>query len=409
MSAEDRVAAALRALAEQTQAPIDGEHRLQDRLRREHRYRRAAAVMGSAAVVAGVALAVGNLGPSGTAMAPTPAPFASAASTPDPMASDLARLASEKAAAESSPSPSPAPTYPPPAADVAGPSTVITVESDGRYAFRDARRGTLLATGGSAGYRATAVTVAADGRTFYVAETKGTCGDWRVQRIRVSRTSRGVSGIGSDVQGVGGTTGEISSMAVTSDGNKLAYALAGVDPESRECTLFTLRVMNLSRASTRSWTGGAMLSALNWAPDGRTLLMHGQGCCGDYQPGVSRLDTGASGTTFDAAREVPGTGDAGSIGDGWVVSSTASSANEVFAAQESFGDPGAVRIVVLDPVSGRVRRTIADVIGVDTADALCVTNDGRHVLLSTGYDDYRIDDGRISHLGSSHDLRPIAW
>jgi hypothetical protein len=286
---------------------------------------------------------------------------------------------------------------------------VITVEADGKYAFRDARRGTLLAAGGAVGYRATAVTAAGDGRTFYVAETKGSCGDWRVQRVRLNTSSRGVSIAASDLPRAAGPTGEISSMAVSAAGGKLAYALAGVDPESGECTLFALRVIDLTTGSTRTWTGGAMLYALNWAPDDSTLLMHAQGCCGDYQPGLSRLDTSASSRTFDDAREVPGTGDAGRDGEDWVVSSTASSANEVFAAQESHGDPGAVRIVVLDPVSGRVLRPIATVVGADVADSLSVTSDGNHVLLSTGYDDYRIDDGRVSHLVGQHDLRPIAW
>jgi hypothetical protein len=135
--------------------------------------------------------------------------------------------------------------------------------------------------------------------------------------------------------------------------------------------------------------------------------MHVNPCCGDYQPGVSRLDTRAPGETFTDLPTTPGTDD---FGKSCVVSDTASSATEVFAAQECF-EAGEVRIVVLDPVTGRVARQVATIRGVDQARSLSVTADGQHVLLAAFGDgevrDFRVDEGVVSRLPTH--LDDIAW
>ena len=194
-------------------------------------------------------------------------------------------------------------------------------------------------------------------------------------------------------------------MAVTADGAKLAYAVAdGVDPDYGDCIVFRLRAVDVTTGATRTWTGDAMLYDLNWAPDDRTLLMHAQGCCGDYSPGITRLDTRSAGTDFDGP-DTPGTGDFRAC----VVSVTASSDTELFAGQECY-DANEVRIVVLDPVTGRVGRQVEKMQGIHSAESLSVTADGRHfVLAASGEVDvnYRVDDGTVSQLPTHLDR--LVW
>jgi hypothetical protein len=164
-------------------------------------------------------------------------------------------------------------------------------------------------------------------------------------------------------------------------------------------------VVDVSTGARRTWTGDAMLSDLNWAPDDRTLLMHAQGCCGDYQPGVSRLDTRASGRSFAQGPDTPGTGDDQGCG----ISVTASSDAEVYAAQECF-EAQEVRVVVLDPVTGRIVRRVATIQGTDRVVSMAITADGKHVVVSApaeGAGNYRIDDRKVSQLPTQ--LAVIAW
>jgi hypothetical protein len=315
-------------------------------------------------------------------------------------------LASEKAAAESSPSPSPAPTYPPPAAGVGGPHWFLALEEAGNWTFRDARTGEASGAARPSGYTVTAVAAGGDERVYYTASTKGTCGAVAFNRVDIVNINYTSS---HDVPGTAGIRGRVISMAISGDGSKLAYSIATkVDPAyPKECSNYELRVLNLKTGKTRTWTGDdALLFSLAWAPDDRMLLMHVQGCCGDYQPGVSRLDTRGPGRRFTDQPVIPGT-DASSC----FVSVTTSSETEVYAAQECF-DQDEIRVVMLDPITGRVVRRIATIGGVRVqVAAMSVSADGRHLLVSGPRDvdigNYRIDDGVVSQLPTH--LEQIAW
>lgn len=413
MSAEDRVTEALQALAGTAAMPVDGEHRLAARLRREHRRRRVVAVVSSVVVVVGIASLAGTLG--GGSVGSTPLPFASAVTTAEPVPSEFAQQQAEKdAAAQSHPERSPV-SYPPPSADVGGPTWFLSVQRP-RYAYADARTGEPVGPGvGPSGFVATAITGAGDGRTYYGAATKGMCGEVSVQRLSFGAVAGRQTTSTHDVPAADGIHGQITSMAVSHDGDLLAYAIATkTDPDyPTSCSAYEVRVLDLRTGATRVWTGeDATPSSLSWAPDDRTLLLHVNPCCGDYQPGVSRLDTQAPGRSFLGLPTTPGTEEFRS----YVVSTTASSDTEVFAAQElhgegNVGDRVSVRIVVLDPVTGRVVRRVATIEDVDSVRSLSVTDDGRHVLLSAvGFQtsgNYRVDDGIVSQLPTH--LEQIAW
>jgi hypothetical protein len=391
MSVEDRVTAALHALADGTAPPVDGEHRLSARLRREHRNRRVLAAVGTAAAVFAVVGVVSLAGSSGSV---TPAPLAthgppSVAPSPEPSPDPTEA------------SPAPAPTYPPPASGVGGPRWFFALEPSGGYGVHDARTGSAAII--SNAHRVySAVAAAGDDRTFWTVSNTGTCGPITLDKIVLQRGEPVHAATTRYVPGTTGLRGEVGSMAVSHDGTQLAYAITTkIDPTYGECSTYELRVLDLRSGATRAWTGGdASVSALNWAPDDRTLLMHVNGCCGDYEPSVSRLDTRAPGTSFVNQPTVPGTDRVVGCGG---VSSTASSETEVFAVQECLGEgQPSLRIVVIEPVTGRVLRRVATIEGVDQARSLSVSDDGTHVLLSAvGFDadgTYRVDDGVVSKL-----------
>ena len=124
---------------------------------------------------------------------------------------------------------------------------------------------------------------------------------------------------------------------------------------------------------------------------------------------MSRLDTQGTGTTFSDLPSVPGTGVRAECG----VSSTASTATEVLAVQECYdgSSDGTLRVVVLDPVRGRVVRQVATLERADSVPSLAVSADGRHVLLAQSWDtswrDLRIDDGVVSQLPTG--LQRLVW
>jgi hypothetical protein len=78
-------------------------------------------------------------------------------------------------------------------------------------------------------------------------------------------------------------------------------------------------------------------------------------------------------------------------------------------AQECF-EANEIRLVVLDPVSGRIGRRIATIQGADRVDALSISADGQHILISgsgEGAGNFRVDDGEVSQLRTHLDF--IAW
>lgn len=357
---------------------------------------------GSAVIVTGIAIVATTVGTDGRSSS-RPAPFAS-----------------PQATAPGQPLPSPdrswppasGAQYPPPPAGVAGPGYYLAL-ANGEWSFRDSRTGESSAAVHPTGYTVTSIAAGGDNRAYYVASTKGTCGDVRIHRVDVSGDDIHSTG-NHDVPDAVGIRGRVVSMAISGDGIKLAYAVATkVDPDyPQECSDYQLRVLNLRTGATRTWTGAdAIVSDLAWAADGHTLLFHAQECCGDYAPGVARLDTRSAGRFFTGAPVIPGTDDqAGGPSQGCVVSATAASATEVFAAQECY-DIEQTRLVVIDPATGRVVRRVATVRGGGQVRSLSVSEDGRHVLLSgpgeTAPRNFRIDDGTISQL-STH-LDDIAW
>lgn len=94
---------------------------------------------------------------------------------------------------------------------------------------------------------------------------------------------------------------------------------------------------------------------------------------------------------------------------------TASSQAEVYAAQECRTEPNqaadSVRLVVMDPITGRIGRRVATVEGVGSVTSLSVSRDGSHFLLAAsdfGIDSNdRIDDGRVSQLPTN--LQRLVW
>lgn len=266
------------------------------------------------------------------------------------------------------------------------------------------------------GHEVTGIDAVGDEQTFYFAARKtrrGGCGTSLLQRLRLERPGRLDAITVSDVPGASPLEGEVGAIDVSHDGTRLAYAIrTGSRPGRGGCRSYELRVVDLRTGTTRSWTGGdATPLSLGWAPDDRTLLLRVNPCpeameCSDYDPSLSRLDTFGPGMAFTGRPTVPGTGGAaGPAGVECGMALTASSRTEVFAAQvcTSGTRQSTVRVVVLDPVSGRVVREVATVDGRSYADALAVTPDGRHLLLSAADDNrsmeaLRIDDGEVSQL-----------
>jgi hypothetical protein len=407
MTVEDRIAQALHALADGAVAPAEGETRLASRLRREHQRRRIVALAGTVAVVVGVAGLTGTLRSRGSSSAP--APFATpsvAQASPEPSA--VASKPESEATPESTPTS--VVRYPAPASDVGGPARFLTVTGGG-YAFHDARTGRLQQTGGVEGYQVVSAAALGDGRTFYVGSGRGKCGPVRFDQLTVVGSDVRSTRL-SDVPGTAGLRGQIHSLAISRDGRQLAFSVtSAISPQYGSCTDDVVRVVNLRTGATRAWTGGdAAVSNLNWAPDGRTLLMHVTPCCGDNAPGVTRLDTRAPGTDYSTAPDIVGYTNPSSTCGPWL---TASADAQVFAVEECGGAVDELRIVVLDPSTGRIGRRIATISGPRAASgwSFSVSPDGLHFLISAdAYEvtnDYRVDNGRVSQLPTH--LDSVVW
>lgn len=313
------------------------------------------------------------------------------------------------------PAPSASATYPIPSAGVDGPSWLMTHDGPRKWMFRDARTGTRGRSGGPDGHEVTGIAALGDEKTFYLAARKtrrGGCGTSLLQRLRLERPGRPDTIALSDLPGTP-LQGEVGAIDISHDGTRLAYAIrTGSVPGRGGCGSYELRVVDLRSGATRSWTGGdATPLSLGWAPDDRTLLLRANPCpnaeeCSDYDPSLLRLDTRGSGATFTGRPTVPGTGRATGLERGECgMALTASSRTEVFAAQMCAAETGlgTIRIVVLDPVSGRVLREVATISGRGVVNSLAVTPDGRHLLLSAWDENrslrvLRIDDGEISQL-----------
>jgi hypothetical protein len=205
-----------------------------------------------------------------------------------------------------------------------------------------------------------------------------------------------------------GLRGEVRALATSQDGTRLAYAITTKVLADGSCGQDELRVLDLRTGATRVWrapAGRYTVSQLGWAPDGRTLTFFWSVCCA-YQPAIYRLDTAAAGTRYDTARRLPFRSTSEQF---CPVSQPTWSSSELFAVTGcgARGAAPAGQVVVLDPATGRVVRTVATVAGADFAQGLHVTRDGRHLLLATGRGVYRIDDGLVSRLPTG--LSTVAW
>jgi hypothetical protein len=385
MTAEDRISAALHAYADGRALPPDAELRLAANLRREHRRRRVAGSLLAAASVVGVVALAGVLVPAGNrGPAPTPARSSTAPVSPSPAA--------------------PAPSAAGSPAASQGPVRFAAIEADGTLGFHDSRTGARLSGVPGPG-TVTAVAATGGNTTYYAAVSQARCGPTSLFRQTVPSPD------GRSVQGVAvarGLRGEVRALATSQDGTRLAYAITTKVLADGSCGQDELRVLDLRTGATRVWrapAGRYTVSQLGWAPDGRTLTFFWSVCCA-YQPAIYRLDTAAAGTRYDTARRLPFRSTSEQF---CPVSQPTWSSSELFAVTGcgARGAAPAGQVVVLDPATGRVVRTVATVAGADFAQGLHVTRDGRHLLLATGRGVYRIDDGVVSRLPTG--LSTVAW
>jgi hypothetical protein len=205
----------------------------------------------------------------------------------------------------------------PPVGPVAAPSRFMTfVWSDVRV--READGSGDVEVTGPAGYVPTAVAAVGDGRTFYVAWRQGQGCAARIDRVEAT-------GSGVTTSPVAELDGSVTELAVSRDGERLAYGVRrpAADPNCGAAAIGTvpeLRVRAVSGGKEQVWPGRTgeskraqhlMLSHLSFGPDGRHVAFLAHDCCAEsIDDGIRVLDTSGDDESFldPPTVRLPGTG-----------------------------------------------------------------------------------------------------
>lgn len=147
-----------------------------------------------------------------------------------------------------------------------------------------------------AGHRATAVAAAGDGRLFYMASVADEACASTLNRVTVEPGHT----VNAPVRR-GAILGEITAMALSPDGARLAYTLRRRIGRSTTCAAAAdLHVRHLATGAERVWRAGSpptpadaplRPASLSWSPDGRFVSLGAR---------HTAVDTAAAGTTLRA-------------------------------------------------------------------------------------------------------------
>ncbi|MFI6396251.1 hypothetical protein ACIBHY_36310 [Nonomuraea sp. NPDC050547] len=241
---------------------------------------------------------------------------------------------------------------------------------------------------------------AGDGATFYIAQSvksrETQVSSTRFYRARVDEQGKPAELVRDVIPKVIGTTA--SSLAVTSDGTRLAYSLdgkvCGQGKTLRFCPGAQLTVVDLPASRTRTWTTNiaGQIESLSWAADRRTLGLV-------VKSEARVLDTTASGTTLGTSQV---------IAQGKEATASAINPNGrsmlIGHIQLSNGrQPHRYTIDEYSVPDGRKLRTLLsrDHDGNEGGRWSLIRYDGtgHHLLLAGNFDPLsRVDDGRVTPL-----------
>jgi hypothetical protein len=240
---------------------------------------------------------------------------------------------------------------------------------------------------------------AGDGKTFYVAQSvkshKTQTNSTRIFRARIDEQGRAAELALDVIPKMIGTA--VSSLAVTSDGTRLAYSLdgkvCGRGKALRFCPGAQLTVVDLLAGTMRTWTTNAgQIESLSWAADRRTLGLV-------VKAEVRVLDTTAPGTTLAASRIIASgtevtTATINPDGRGMLIGHTRPSGG---------GQPQRYTVDEYSVPDGRKIRTLMsrshDGDSMARWSLIRYDGTGRHLLLAGSVDPLsRVDDGRVTPL-----------
>lgn len=273
--------------------------------------------------------------------------------------------------------PLPAPAHRPSPAPTTGPASFVALDKDG-ITLVNARTGESYGESVSeSGSRATALAGSDGGNLGYATFSHPHC---RIDVVRYRWTSPTTSE-STDAATVAGAKAD--AIAVSPDGHLLALSVV---PCGKNTSIDDLVVVDLDAHLQQRWTGYrdvSSLSALQWAPDNKTLSYVVTPCCGGGSEGPRLLDTTARGSSYVRPAPMP-VGE--SVGSGlvlWYGGQLAVVIDTEIRALSPTGGPGAVLARGLP------------------ADATSVESDGtgHHLLVTTQRNRlYRWDDGVLTAL-----------
>ncbi|MFG1615744.1 hypothetical protein ACGFI3_23530 [Nonomuraea wenchangensis] len=235
---------------------------------------------------------------------------------------------------------------------------------------------------------------AGDGATFYVAQSvqsrETQVSSTRFYRARIDDQGKQAELVRDVIPEVTGTTA--SSLAVTSDGTRLAYSLdgkvCGQGKTLRFCPGAQLTVVDLPTGTTRRWTTNAaeQIESLSWTADRRTLGLV-------VKTEARILDTTAPGTALAAGQVI-------AAGTEATTSTISPDGRSMLIGHTR---PPHYTIDEYSVPDGRKIRTLVD--RSHDGDSMARWNlirydaTGRHLLLGGNFEPLsRVDDGRITPL-----------
>ncbi len=288
-------------------------------------------------------------------------------------------------------------------------AVVVVNEARGSpYSFqlRDTRTGRRLATFAmpmAAGWSAVpVVSVAADRSTFFLAASRGlSChgtGQSRFYRAKVSRSGH-ITEFGAVGKPV---VGSVDPMAVSPDGSRIAYAVAGCSESHGRRQLDRLVVQDLGTGASRVWTGTKSIVnilRLTWTVDGRTLGVEYGQPDGTGLVAVRAVDVTKPGASLQDSRLVYS--QRRCCGTAAVLSPGGSSV--VVATTRSLGTRGYLQQVRQIPLAGGPSRLFFEsqrsAVGMDAL--LFSDSSGRHWILIAGNKFGWLSGGRLVPLAPS--------
>jgi hypothetical protein len=262
----------------------------------------------------------------------------------------------------------------------------LAVVADGHVALLETADPTLPPDGIGPDYweKATSTAVAAlgDGHVYYTAASRGDGCTSELQRVDREPTSTGFAPVGERVDG------RVSALAVSPDDRQLAYvALVGNDGV---CQWPVLHVRDLRTRRERVWRHGdgptpPRVGSLSWAPDGRLAFEASQCCDDEGRDGIRILGLATPAGDF-LDLPVLARGTRTSEREVCLLGVPAFRGTELVAVHGCgpgwSGARGFVRVVRVDPATGRIGRTLFALRG-GYPDSLTFDRSGRHALIVT--------------------------